>query len=353
MNDQQNIKIPNIDKDKNKQNKDFEYTQITLSLDSLQPNPFQPRDKIKKEDIRELADSITEHGLLEPLVVAHTPAGYQIIAGERRWRAAKMAGLKSVPVIIRETSRNGMLIMALIENVQREDLNPIEKAKGFNYLVKNFHFTHKQIAKKIGKSRTYICNSLAMLKLPDAVTDGLISGLITEGHARAIKSIPSEQSQIECYRKILAEDANVRRAETLARRYKKIVLQKGRKKKRTLTKREIQQEDAIYSKWKDQVQKYFNTKTKLSFHHGHNVTYVQFKFYGPSKDAQEEMKRILRALRREQAIEKREGPKRKRKAMKKRLFPGIDIAVKGDNIEESSDGFIQNRPVIRKAQLDI
>jgi len=173
------------------------------------------------ESLVDLTESIKEHGVLEPLVVAKTPAGYQIIAGERRWRAAKMAGLTSVPSIIKETSPRGMLEMALVENVQREDLNPLDRAKAFIRLMEEFGLTNKEISQRISKSSAYISNSIKLLSLPDALKDGLLSGLITEGHARALASIDDTKLMIEAYKIILRESGSVRRAEEVARRMKK------------------------------------------------------------------------------------------------------------------------------------
>jgi len=191
-----------------------------ISPNEIQPNPLQPRGVITPDSIMDLVDSIREHGILEPLVVAHTPAGYQIIAGERRWRAAKLAGLDTVPVIIKETTPTGMLEMALVENVQREDLNSLERAKAFERLIEEFEFSNSEIAKRIGKSTSYVSNSLKLLELPDALKDGLLSGLISEGHARALQAIKDEKLIVEAYKIILRESGSVRRAEDLARRMK-------------------------------------------------------------------------------------------------------------------------------------
>lgn len=201
---------------------------IELETDLVQTNPLQPRGLITPESLTELVDSVREHGILEPLVVAKTPAGYQIIAGERRWRAAKMIGLKTVPVVIRETSPQGMLEMALVENVQREDLNPLERAQAFTRLMDEFHLTNKTIAKRIGKSPSYVSNSLRLLSLPDALKDGLFSGLITEGHARALAMIEDHKVMVEAYKIVLKESASVRRAEDVARRVKKRIGEQSR-----------------------------------------------------------------------------------------------------------------------------
>lgn len=197
-----------------------EETILQLDINQLQANPLQPRGMITPDSLMDLVDSIREHGILEPLIIAHTPAGYQIIAGERRWRAAKLAGLTHIPVIVKETSPQGMLEMALVENVQRTDLNPVDRAKGFERLIEEFDLSNAEIAQRVSKSPSYVSNSLRLLGLPDALKDGLISGLISEGHARALSSIEDKNSMIDAYKIILKESGSVRRAEELARRMK-------------------------------------------------------------------------------------------------------------------------------------
>ena len=201
---------------------------IQLNVNELQPNPLQPRGSITPESLVDLVDSIKEHGVLEPLVVAKTPAGFQIIAGERRWRASKLAGLTHVPVIIRETTPKGMLEMAIVENVQRVDLNALDRAKGFERLMDEFGLTTSEVAVRIGKSVAYVSNSLRLLTLPDALKDGLLSGLVSEGHARALAAIDDVDLMVEAYKIILRESGSVRRAEELARRMKAQVQQKPR-----------------------------------------------------------------------------------------------------------------------------
>lgn len=193
---------------------------IQIEVTQLQPNPLQPRGAITPESLVDLVDSIKEHGILEPLVIAKTPAGFQIIAGERRWRASKLAGLTHVPAVIRETSPKGMLEMALVENVQRTDLNALDRAKGFERLMSEFGLTTSDVAVRIGKSVAYVSNSIRLLSLPDALKDGLLSGLITEGHARALAAIDDHNLMVDAYKIILRESGSVRRAEELARRMK-------------------------------------------------------------------------------------------------------------------------------------
>lgn len=191
-----------------------------LEVDNIEPNPLQPRGLISPDSLRDLVLSIKEHGIIEPLVVAKTPAGFQIIAGERRWRAAKLAGISTVPVLVKETSSKGMLEMAIVENVQREDLNAIERAQAFQRLIEEFGLQLMEISKRIGKSESYVSNTMRLLALPDAIKDGIISGAISEGHARAIAGLGETKLMVDAYKTILSESASVRRAEDLARRLK-------------------------------------------------------------------------------------------------------------------------------------
>lgn len=198
-----------------------------LDIDIIEANPLQPRGLITSESLTELADSIKEHGILEPLVIAKTPAGYQIIAGERRWRAAKVAGLSKVPVVIKETTPRGMLEMAIVENVQREDLNPLERAQAYKRLIDEFEMTTTEIAQRVGKSLPYISNSLRLLTLPDALKDALISSATTEGHVRAIAALEEPKLILEVFKVVLREGASVRRTEDLVRKMRSDLPAKG------------------------------------------------------------------------------------------------------------------------------
>lgn len=199
----------------------MEETQIfEIDIDILQPNPLQPRGLITPDSLIELVDSIREHGVLEPLVIAKTPAGYQIIAGERRWRASKIAGLIKVPVIIKETTPQGMLELAIIENVQRIDLNPLERAQAFRRLIDEFGLSTGEIAIKIGKSAPYVSNTLRLLTVPDLLKDALAIGATTEGHVRALSSLEDPNLIVEAYKEILAKNLSVRGAEELVRKMK-------------------------------------------------------------------------------------------------------------------------------------
>jgi ParB family transcriptional regulator, chromosome partitioning protein len=189
-----------------------------LDINMLEPNPLQPRGLITAESLSELAESVRSHGVLEPIVVAKTPAGYQIIAGERRWRASKLAGLTKVPVVIKETDPRGMLEMAIVENVQRVDLNPLERAQAYKRLMDEFNLGNTDIAERVAKSPSYISNTIRLLTLPDALKDALMSGATTEGHARALSALEDPHLIIEAYKEVLKRNLSVRGTEELVRR---------------------------------------------------------------------------------------------------------------------------------------
>ncbi len=193
---------------------------LMVAVDSISPNPRQPRSHLVPEELAELTASIREHGVLQPLIV--TPGEgegrYTLIAGERRLEAARLAGLNSVPVIVREATDQQRLELAIIENVQRADLNPLEEAEAYRQLAEDFHLSHEEIAARVGKSRVTITNTLRLMKLPDAVKNALIEGKISEGHARAMLALPTTEAQSAALRTILAQDLNVRQTEELVRK---------------------------------------------------------------------------------------------------------------------------------------
>jgi ParB family transcriptional regulator, chromosome partitioning protein len=191
-----------------------------LEINMLQANPLQPRGVIAQTSLNDLVESIREQGILEPLVIAKTPAGYQIIAGERRWRAAKLLGLSKVPVVIKETSPQGMLEMSIVENVQREDLNPIERALAYKRLIDEFGLGTNEVARKVGKSAPTVSNTIRLLSLPDAIKDALVAGVISEGHVRPLISLGDPALMLELFRKILRENSTVRQTEEEARKAK-------------------------------------------------------------------------------------------------------------------------------------
>lgn len=262
-----------------------------LPTNYLQPNPFQPRDKVKKEDLGELVESIRIHGILEPLVIAETPAGYQIIAGERRWRAAKVLGLAEVPVYIKKTSPQGMLELAIVENVQRHDLNPLERAQSFQRLEREFALSTSEVAKRIGKSPAYISNTLKLLTLPDAVSDGLLSGQITEGHARALAGIGNQEVMIACYKQVLKENASVRRTEELVRRFKNNELTTS--KKDDGRGRPLSQDEQQVAVWENKLQDYFKAKSALKVIRSRKQTKVTIILNGSPDQTQSDLERLM------------------------------------------------------------
>jgi ParB family chromosome partitioning protein len=188
-----------------------------LPTASISPNPDQPRTVISQEAIAELADSIGKVGVLQPIIVRPYSDGYQIIAGERRWRAAKVAGLETVPVRIMSTSEVESLELAMIENLQRQDLNAMEEARGYRRLLNDHQLTQAELASKVSKSRSAVANSLRLLDLPDEVQDLLSEDKLTAGHARAVLSISDEDRRLRLAHKIVEEGLSVRESETLAR----------------------------------------------------------------------------------------------------------------------------------------
>lgn len=187
-----------------------------VPIDKINPNPNQPRTHFNETLLNELADSIRENGVLQPLLVRKKGKGYEIIAGERRYQASKIAGLEELPVIVKEVDDQKMLELALIENLQRSDLNPIEEAKGYRQLIKASGMTQEALSKAVSKSRSSITNSLRLLDLPEPVQQYLFDGRLTAGHARAILAVPYEEQRIKLADKVVAEGLSVRATENLA-----------------------------------------------------------------------------------------------------------------------------------------
>jgi len=265
-----------------------------IPTNQLEPNPLQPRGIINPDSVSELVESIREHGILEPLIIAQTPAGYQIIAGERRWRAARILKLAYVPAIIKKTSPQQMLEMAIVENVQRKDLNPIERAKAFLRLREEFQLDNTLIAKKVSKSVPYVINCLKLLTLPDALKDGLLSGLISEGHARALSSIGDTRLIIEAYKIILKEKASVRRAEEIARRMKRKI-EEGIV---PITKENLPQflKSKLDSISTDFEQVFDDKTTKVKIAQTNILTRVTFQFRGPIDNRFQNLKKLYQSI---------------------------------------------------------
>ncbi len=191
---------------------------VTLKIAEIEPNRSQPRHEFNEESLRELADSISTHGILQPLLVRPMPDGsYQLVAGERRWRAARMAGLFEVPVIIREMSDSETMQLAMIENLQRENLNPIEEALGYKVLLEEYQLTQEEISRSVGKSRPVVANALRILSLPQEIIDMVSSGEISAGHARALLGFNDAEEQMRVAKAIPTSDLTVRDVERLAK----------------------------------------------------------------------------------------------------------------------------------------
>lgn len=208
-----------------------------IDIEKIRPNPYQPREDFNEEELKELADSIREHGILQPLIVTKVEketkrgqeVGYQLVAGERRLKAAKMVNLPQVPAIIRKVDEQDKLAIALVENLQRYDLNSIEEAQAFRALIDEFNFSQKEIAVKVGKSPEAIANTLRLLDLPLEIQKGILKNEITEGHGRAILILKNPEKQLALFREILNGKLSVRQAEEVARRASEKLTKEGKK----------------------------------------------------------------------------------------------------------------------------
>ena len=190
---------------------------VEIPVDRLSPNPFQPRRSFTEEGLEQLADSIRHHGILQPIVVRPSGDGYQLIAGERRWRAAQIAGLQRIPAVVRELDDPSMVQVALIENLQREDLNPIEEASAYRRLMDEFNMTQEQLSSTIGRSRPAIANAVRLLNLPTEIQRAVEERKLSEGHARCLLAISDQEDQLKVAAQIIANGLNVRQAEELVR----------------------------------------------------------------------------------------------------------------------------------------
>lgn len=194
--------------------------ELLLNINEVEPNRNQPRKEFDEDALLELADSVKQYGILQPLIVQKKKGYYEIIAGERRWRAAKMAGLKEVPVIIKEYTRQEIVEISLIENIQRENLNPIEEAMAFKRLLEEFNLKQDEVAEKVSKSRTAVTNSMRLLKLDDRVQQMIVDDMISTGHARALLAVDSKEQQYNLATKIFDEKLSVRETEKLVKSLK-------------------------------------------------------------------------------------------------------------------------------------
>lgn len=223
------------------------------------PNPRQPRVQMDETELQGLADSIREHGILQPLVVSHDPQSdrYVLIAGERRLRAAQLAGLETVPIMIRQASEQQRLELALIENVQRADLSPLETAQAYHYLIDEFGLTHEEVASRVGKSRESVTNTLRLVKLPAEIKQGLANGEISEGHARALLGLEAgPQAMLEVYQTVIRSRLSVRQTEELVK-----ILNSSQPRRR-LTRKDPPIE---IQEMEDQLRRYLGTRIKLRY----------------------------------------------------------------------------------------
>lgn len=226
---------------------------VELKINEIEPNVGQPRKKFDDQKLMQLSDSIKEHGIVQPIIVRREDNIYKIVAGERRWRAARLAGLSSVPVIIKDVSNKQVMEMALIENIQREDLNPIEEAEAYERLLNEYNMTQEELSKSIGKNRSTIANIIRLLALCEKVKESVINGEISNGHARALLSIEEKEIQEKVCTEIIEKSLNVRETENLVKR----ILTNRNEIKR------VKNDDENIIKIEDDLKKIFGTKVKL------------------------------------------------------------------------------------------
>jgi ParB family chromosome partitioning protein len=224
-------------------------------IDLIRPNRFQPRQRFADEELGELSDSIKEQGILQPLLVRKDENGYELIAGERRIRAAKLAGLAQVPVVIKKISDSQLLEMSIVENIQRENFNPIEEAEAYHRLIAEFNLTQDQAANRVGKSRSAVANFLRLRQLPDPIKESIREGSLSMGHARALLGITAADQQLTAWRAVVAKNLSVRQTEALIRRLKS---EKKRPKVTAAT-----SEDRYFSDMAEDLSRYFGTKVLI------------------------------------------------------------------------------------------
>ncbi len=248
-------------------------------IEEITPNPYQPRHNVRDKAFEELVQSIRERGVLQPLLVRSADEGYQLIAGERRWRAAQMAGLQRVPVVIKESAEPESFELALIENIQRKDLNPIEEGAAYRRLKQEFNLSQQDIAKKIGKDRSTVANMIRLLKLPDRVRTDLVDGVLSMGHARALLALPSSAAQLQARNSIIKKGLSVRDTEKLVQS----LLKRGKKPKI------VAEPDSHMRSIVDQLIRHFGTKVTIS--RRGKLGRIEIDFY-----SDEDLKRILDLL---------------------------------------------------------
>lgn len=243
---------------------------IELRIVDVEPNKEQPRKDFDKEKLDELADSISKHGVIQPIIVTKKDDIYQIVAGERRWRASKQAGLKKIPAIIRNYDETKVMEVALIENLQREDLNPVEEALGYKNLMENFSLTQDKISERVGKSRSAIANSLRLLNLPEKVLKMLEKGEISTGHAKVILSVSNKNEQVQIAQLVFEKQMSVRETESLIKNKSKT--KKAAPKVSSEIKMAVKEMENSFSK-------YFGTKVKIKENNGKGKIEIAYYSY--------------------------------------------------------------------------
>ncbi|MBM4053862.1 MAG: ParB/RepB/Spo0J family partition protein [Planctomycetes bacterium] len=241
---------------------------IQLNPNDIKPNTMQPRNLFKEAEMHDLMASIKKHGILQPVIVTPLSHGYMLIAGERRWRAAKELGLKKIPAIVRQADNADVLELALIENIQREDLNPMEKALGFQELIKKFEFTQEQVAQAMGKNRSSITNYLRLLELPKEIQDHVSRGTISMGHARALLSLQDKEAQLKYCDSIIKEGLSVRDIEAIAAGTKNASQPAKQPTKKMPT--------PHIADIEDRFRKYFGTKVRIRERRGRGQIVITF-----------------------------------------------------------------------------
>ncbi len=227
--------------------------QLMIPVDDIRPNPYQPRKIFNREAMEELSQSILQHGVFTPILVKKSISGYELIAGERRWRASKMAGLSDIPAIIVDFDDQQMMEIALLENIQREDLNIIEEAKAYEQLIQRLNYTQEQLAHRVGKSREHITNTMRLLKLPDQIQDYVIAKKLSMGHARALLGVKDEKEMIKIAKQAINQGYSVRKVEQVV-------------KKRNAIKEEKPKEDLYIKEAKRVLEEYFQTSISIGTH---------------------------------------------------------------------------------------
>ena len=213
-----------------------------IDINDIKPNSNQPRKTFDEDKLNELAASIEEHGLIQPLVLRKAEKGYEIVAGERRWRAARKIGIREIPCIVRELTDEENMLLAIIENMQREDLNPIEEAEGIRQMIETYGLTQEEVSKSVGKSRPYIANSLRLLRLPETVRKYVEDGSLSTGHAKAIAAVSDEKKQIELAEVAIRDGLSVRQLEKLAQQDKSGVKTRSRVKQKTADVKRVEED---------------------------------------------------------------------------------------------------------------